>query len=604
MPETRLRPALAGVFVGLLWVMLLLAGTLPIASAQATRTPVPLVTLVPPTLVPPPPSPTATQPPLQSALARVKARISANNRPTLIVGLPYNVERFASLTTTGSVAGFEADLAQAIADDWGVDLLRPQVTRQNAVDMLLNGQIDLLMGQVIVSRDTQTALDFSDPIFVNKQVALVLDDASARDVKDLGGQAVGVVIGSRSEQALAEWSKANNIQVDVKRYPMLDDGIRALFNREIVALVGGRWELDQKAGHGLLSGIRLLSGVFRLEPYAIAMRRYDDNLRTLVDRTLQRLQQSKRLDPIYNQWFPKDLMPVEERVLPRVWANLDDDKRVLSDPDFPVDIIMPAQPVVARIKSGQPLRVAGLGAPLDSSGRTPILEALNQALITEMARRWGAQVQLVPNSYGKGEDAVASGQADLAVGVEPHWGNVDRVDFAGLYAEHSYRLMTPFGSTQVRDFGDLFAGIRRNVAYFADDPGAVDLARTTAEKFRIPADTITFVRLQTDNDAIQTLAVDHISAFVFGDSLRLYPIVQANPKFVQFTDASYGAKPISFAVPRNDADFRVLVEVTLQEMAKDGTYQRLWQATFPVGNPLSIIVWPGSATVFGIKTTG
>jgi ABC-type amino acid transport substrate-binding protein len=593
MPETRLRPAFAGIFVGLLVALPLLAVALPIASAQATRTPVPLVTLVPPTLVPPPPSPTATQPPTQSALARIKTRISANNRPTLIVGLPYNVERFASLTTTGSVAGFEADLAQAIADDWGVDLLRPQVTRQDAMDMLLSGQIDLLMGQVMISRDPQTAVDFSDPIFVNKQVALVLGDASAKDVKDLGGQTVGVVIGSRSEQALAEWSKANNIQVDVKRYAMLDSGIRALFNREIVALAGDRWELDQK-----------LSGVFRLEPYGIAMRRYDDNLRTLVNRTLQRLQQSKRLDPIYNQWFPRDLMPVEERVLPRVWANLDDDKRVPTDPDFPVDVIMPAQPVVARIKSGQPLRVAGLGAPPDASGRTPILEALDQVLINEMARRWGVRVQLVPDSYGKGEDAVASGQADLAVGVEPHWGNVDRVDFAGLYAEHSYRLMTPFGSTQVRDFGDLFAGIRRNVAYFADDPGAVDLAKKAAEAYRIPADTITFVRLQTDNDAIQTLAVDHISAFVFGDSLRLYPIVQANPRFVQLTDASYGAKPISFAVPRNDADFRVLVEVTLQEMAKDGTYQRLWQATFPVGDPLSIIVWPGSPTVFGIKTTG
>ena len=109
---------------------------------------------------------------------------------------------------------------------------------------------------------------------------------------------------------------------------------------------------------------------------------------------------------------------------------------------------------------------------------------------------------------------------------------------------------------------------------------------------------------QDFNDAIQTLAVDHISAFVFGDSLRLYPIVQANPRFVQLTDASYGAKPISFAVPRNDADFRVLVDVTLQEMAKDGTYQRLWQATFPVGNPLAIIVWPGSPTLFGVKTTG
>jgi ABC-type amino acid transport substrate-binding protein len=83
----------------------------------------------------------------------------------------------------------------------------------------------------------------------------------------------------------------------------------------------------------------------------------------------------------------------------------------------------------------------------------------------------------------------------------------------------------------------------------------------------------------------------------------LWPIVQANPKAVQLTKTTYNPKPISFGVPRNDADFRVLVDATLQEMYKDGTYQRIWQSTFGLGDPMKFVVWPGPSTVFGVKMT-
>ncbi len=597
------------VSISLLIALMVMAGALSVITitAQAPRTPVPMVTLVPPTLLPPPPTATPRPPITQSALARIKARVSTSQRPTLIVGIPFNIKRFSSLTETGEKEGFEADIAQAIADDWGVDLVYQQVTRQNALDLLLNGQIDLLMGQVIVSRDErrQALLDYSDPIFASRQVALVINGSlpDNADLKDLGGKTVGVVVGSPAEDAVSAWSSGSGIQVSIKRYAMLDDALRALESKEIEVLAGDRWELHERVA-GVVLNVGLLPTPFRVDPYGIAMQRYDDSLRTLVNRTLQRLEKSGRLDPIYDQWFPANLMPAGDRILPRVWSNLDDDTRAFGD--FPTDVVMPSQPVVPRIKAKQPLRVAGLGAPPGPNGKPPILDALNQALVNEMARRWGIQVQMVPDSYGKGEDALASGQADLAVGLEPHWSTVDRIDYAGLYAQHGYRLMTPFGSTLTRDFGDFLVG-NRQIGYFADDPGAVDLAKKELDRVHIQSDSLKAIRLQTDNDAIQALVTDHSVRAVFADSLRLQPIVQANPKFVQLTDKTYppgGTRPVAFGVPRNDADFRVLVDVTLQDMYRDGTYQRIWQDTFGLGDPLTVVVWPGPSTLFGIKTSG
>jgi putative glutamine transport system substrate-binding protein len=603
MNNRKLYPVL--ICMALAIVAILLTGLSSIVSAQGERTPVPLATLIPPTVVPPPPTATPIPPSPLSVLARFK-----DPKAPLRVGILYNVGRFSTLTDTGDVRGFEADLAEAIAEDWGVGVATAadagkvqyvQVTHQNALSMLLSGKIDLLMGQVMISRDQQAQIDFSDPIFVNKQVALTNADAPFKDIKDLAGQTVGVMYGSPSEQAFTDWMQANGLQATVKRYVTMDDTLKGLINKEISAVIGDRWELDRKV-NGIIQGVKLLDGVFRTEPYGIAMRRFDDNLRTLVNRTLQRLVDSKRLDPLYDVWFPKNLMPAEERVIPRVWKDLSTDSRAVAD--FPTDIVMPAQPVVPKIKAGQAIRVAGIGAPPDDTGKPSLLDAFNQAMITEMARRWGVQVQLVPDSYGKAEDVLASGAADLAIGIEPHWSSVDRVDFCGIYARHTYRIMIPYGSTAIQSFNDLFSS-RRQIGYFADDPYAIELAKKLSEGLRMAPDTIRPVPLTSIDDAIERLTTDHTANIVFGDSLRLIPIVQAKPTFVQLTNGEYGdARPIAFAVPRNDADFRVLVEVTLQDMYRDGSYQRIFKDTFAIGDPLSMIVWPGPSTVFGIKTGG
>jgi hypothetical protein len=55
------------------------------------------------------------------------------------------------------------------------------------------------------------------------------------------------------------------------------------------------------------------------------------------------------------------------------------------------------------------------------------------------------------------------------------------------------------------------------------------------------------------------------------------------------------------AVPRNDSDFRLLVEYTLQEMAADGTLNSILAPTIPRGeSALTISLTPGSPVFKGI----
>jgi ABC-type amino acid transport substrate-binding protein len=523
-----------------------------------------------------------------SALALIRQN---KDRPRLRIGILYNAEPFASLSDTGDVIGFEADIGRAIAEDWGIPTgagnpsLFRQVTRQNGVDLLERGEIDLLMGQMVITRDREKFLDFSHPYFMNSQVALALSSQPKRTLTDLGGSTIGVVLGTPSEAAVSQWAVQSGAQVTIKRVLMFDDGIRALVSGEIAVLVGDRWELDARVRGAGLSGLKLLEGVFQQEPYAIAIRNYDYALRMLVNRTLQRLAKSNRLDQLYAQWFPESILPKDRRVIPTVWNNLDDDKRSILD--FPVEIAAPGAPVIARMNGSKVLRVGGLGQPNVTGSLAPI-DAYGQAVVNDLARRWGVTAQFVP---GDAVDLLASGGADLAIGLEPRWGNndlPDRVDYTAPYAMHGYRLLV-VTQRNISGFGDLQIGLGKNIGIFADDEGSF------AEAERV-AKTAGVINLQKilirDENEIPALVSQPLINSVFGDSLRLVPLAKKYSNFMTLLPQEYTREPISFAVPRGDSEFRVLVEITLQDMAREGIYQQLWNSQFGIGEPLPVIQYP------------
>lgn len=569
--------------------VLMLAGS-SASYAQAPSTPPPLSTLVPPTLAATSPPPTAIPPLAQSAITLICAD---KNKPRLRIGILYNAEPFASLNDNGEVTGFEADLGRAFAEDWGIPVggnnapLFRQVTRQNGVSLLRRGEIDLLMGQVIHTRELESQLDFSDPYFLNYQVALAMEGSAQNFITELGGKTVGVLVGSPAEKAVIQWQKSSGIQVAVKPLLMFDDGIRALAAGEIAALIGDRWDLDARVRGNGLRGVKLLQGALREEPYGVAMRSHDYALRMIVNRTLQRYVKSGRLGQIYDQWFPRSILAPEKRLVPTVWNNLDKDQR--SPCDFPPNITVPGSSTVSRIQGSKQLKVAGLGLP-DASGKYSAIDAYGKALVEEIAKRWGVSVQFVA---GNAEEALASGAADLAIGLEPHWGNAetpDRVDFTAVYAIHGYRLLV-VTARNINGFSDLLIGNGKNLGIFADDADAFPVA----EEIGKTAGVIGFKKiLIRDENEIGQYAADGTMSAVFGDSLRLVPLSGRVASYMKLLPQEYTREPISLAVIRGDSDFRAAVEQAMQELSKDGTYQRLWKEQFGIGDPQTIPIWPDS----------
>ncbi len=546
-------------------------------------------TLTPPTLVP-----TVDAAAVSDALLSesVVARLQRDGK--VRVGLLYNLPPFGELNIRGAVAGFDADLARALAEAWGVEFEPVQVTRQTALELLRQGTVDMLVAAQIHRRELDAQVEFSQTYYPTQQALVVRADDGAAALADMANRRIGVVIGYPGEQAVLAWQQRTGLPIGVQQYLTLDRALAGLLNNEVDGVVENRVQLTRVITD--LSQVKLLEEPVAPEPYAVVLPRQDVNFRNLVNRTLQYLARTGRLDEIHQSNFigvnyPANALPI--------WANVGDEAP--SPAQYGGDVPYPAQYVVPRIQTGRVVRVAGVAdLPPDAPESQRRLDALNRAVAEALAARWGSTVQFIPDSVDNAADLVASGQADMAVGMPLDWALTDRVDLSAAYFLRGDRLLVEENS-QYETFNDLR---RRTVGIFATEPGAADRVNARAEEVNTGVNIFTILREQ---DAALTILVQDNVDVIYGDILKLLPHVEANPGALRITTRGDAPNPwytriyAAVVVPRNDLDFRLLVDYTLQELARDGVLGTLLAPVMLPADLPTFEIWPGPAVAFGFN---
>lgn len=515
------------------------------------------------------------------------------------VGVLYNAAPFGELNLRGEPSGFDVDLARAIADLWGVELRLAQVTRQTAFELLANGDVDLLIAAQVHRRELDTRVEFSQTYTLGRQVMLVRNDDPAQAPTDFGQpgnpRRVGVVVLSAGETAYGDWVAKTDLQAEVTTYYTLDQAITELLGYQVDAIVGSQSQLRRAIAQPDL--VRYLEPPLEQEPYAIVVRRQDAPLRGLVNRALQFLMNNGRLRELNEAYFPEFSFSSETLT---VWANLGGEAPQPSQSS--TEIRYPTEYAIPRIQANRVVRVAGipdLSPALPESERRLI--GYNRALVEEMAVRWGVEVQLVFSTGAAALEAVASGQADLAVGVLPDWAWADRVDFSEPYLLHGNRLLVR-SDDNYENFSTLMA---RPVGIFASEPGVTDVVSALVESANSRVELVT---LANESDAGFVLLTDNreerVDA-VFGDSLKLLPHLQQNSETLRYATRCELCEPwysryyLTFAVAYNDLDMRLLVDYTLQAIVNDGRLAELSQPVMLPDEVLLFDIWPGADAYLG-----
>jgi glutamate/aspartate transport system substrate-binding protein len=152
---------------------------------------------------------------------------------------------------------------------------------------------------------------------------LTRTDEGIGELSDLAGRSIGVRGGTTSESALRLLLAEQGLTAKITLLESYVDGIAALEEDEIDAVFGDRVLLTGLAQRAMdPMKLKMLRPYFSYEPYGLMVRRDDDDLLLMVNRTLARLYRSGEVIEIHQTWMkpsePEDmlLMLYEMQALP------------------------------------------------------------------------------------------------------------------------------------------------------------------------------------------------------------------------------------------------------------------------------------------------
>lgn len=229
----------------------------------------------------------------------------------IVIGHRQDARPFSFVESGKTPTGYTIDLCtrivEGIKSELGMANLSIKyvpVTAENRFEKVADGSVDLECGNSTITLTRMADVDFSNMIFITGASMLVRPDEQISGINDLAGKSVAVVEGTTTQQELQDRLKAGSI--DAKVVPVKDhaDGLKALLDKQVDAYAGDQIVLIGMAKNAPdQSKLALVRELFSYEPYGIALRRNDSDLRLAANRVLARLYRSGDITGVYDKWF-------------------------------------------------------------------------------------------------------------------------------------------------------------------------------------------------------------------------------------------------------------------------------------------------------------
>lgn len=121
-----------------------------------------------------------------------------------------------------TIVGFDIAIAQAFADELGVELKLVDMAFESLLISLQKGDFDLVMAGLTPDEDRAKTVDFTDVFFHNKQIVIIRAEDADKYVttEDMAGTTLGVQAGTIQETIAADLTDENKV-VKLKKFPEL-----------------------------------------------------------------------------------------------------------------------------------------------------------------------------------------------------------------------------------------------------------------------------------------------------------------------------------------------------------------------------------------------
>lgn len=216
------------------------------------------------------------------------------------VGMDPSFPPFELLDGAGNPIGYDVELAQALAQRWGVQVQIVALGFDGLTDALLAGKVDSIVSALPYDPRLTGDLSYSASYFEAGVRLAVVKGSPIRGVDDLAGKRLAVEWGSNGD---AEARKLQRADPSIQRltFPGAPEAVAALRGGDADVLLVDGVTLRQMQGDG--DALHAVGDALESNPYVIALPIGAHILREEIDAGLAEFVSAGFLDELENRWF-------------------------------------------------------------------------------------------------------------------------------------------------------------------------------------------------------------------------------------------------------------------------------------------------------------
>ena len=242
--------------------------------------------------------------PADPSLERVLAK------KTLVVGLDEAFPPLGFRDETGTIVGFDVELARAVCARLGIELVPQPIAWDEKEQELESGRVDCIWSGFTITPARQARWNFTAPYLGNSQVLVVRADAPVSGKKDLAERRIGLQAGSSAVDVLDATPNFKELLAEVVAFKSIPKALAALEAGQVEAVL-----MDALMAYDLIGPggkpYRMLAERFAPEQYGVAFRKNDQALRDAVQAQLSALARDGSLAEIAVHWFGANIAIVK-----------------------------------------------------------------------------------------------------------------------------------------------------------------------------------------------------------------------------------------------------------------------------------------------------
>ena len=238
----------------------------------------------------------------------------AEERTTFIGGFDAEYPPYGYMDENGEYTGFDLELAQAVCDLQGWELVKTPIDWDSKDLELNSGAIDCIWnGFTMNGREEEYT--WSVPYVDNSQVIVVAEDSGIESLEDLAGKIVGVQADSAALKLLTDDGEQAELGATFGTLQQFKD-----YNTAFAELQAGsidasaidigvaQYQLKGKEGY------KILDEALNSEQYAIGFRLGDDELCNTVNESLKTLLEDGTFDELAEKYELTDMVCLAEEI--------------------------------------------------------------------------------------------------------------------------------------------------------------------------------------------------------------------------------------------------------------------------------------------------